>query len=435
MRERGRLKPWLRAVLTYRRKGRMRGLQTTSGSIATLAVTGMAPDRDVASPRGLASRMRESASLRRDFSRQPTITARADFSAIRYAQCWEDADTLLAGLDVRPGDSCLSIASAGDNTLALLAKSPGHVLALDVSNAQLACLALRVAAYRALEYPELLELIGSRPSPGARREELYRRCHPLLSGDDRAFWDAHPGAIRDGIGGAGKFERYFRLFRRRVLPLVESQRRVAKLLAGGPPDARRAFYAREWDTWRWRLLFRLFFSRAVLGRLGRDPEFFAFVEGSVANRLLQRAEYAMTELDPAENPYVQWILTGTHTTALPFALRPENFEAIRANLDRLEWRRQSLEDYLATAEARSVDRFNLSDVFEYVSRDHYAGLLARLAQVGRPGGRLLYWNMLAPRGHLDELAEHVRPLPELANRLHSRDKAFFYSALIIEEIV
>src|SRR6185437_9159995 len=60
------------------------------------------------------------------------ITTRADFSAIRYAQSWEDADVLLAGLEVQPGDSCLSIASAGDNTLALLAQSPRHVLAIDV---------------------------------------------------------------------------------------------------------------------------------------------------------------------------------------------------------------------------------------------------------------------------------------------------------------
>lgn len=372
--------------------------------------------------------------IRRRFNRPPiSIESRADFSAIRYAQCWEDADVLLAGLDVQAGDHCLSIASAGDNTLALLAQSPGDVLALDVSDAQLACLALRVAAYRALEHPELLELIGSRPS--TRREALYRRCRSLLTPDVRAFWDAQTDAIRGGIGGAGKFERYFRLFRERVLPLVESRKHVARLLSGGTPDERQVFYARKWDTWRWRLLFRLFFSRAVLGRLGRDPEFFAYVEGSVAERLLQRTQYALTALDPAENSYVQWILTGAHQTALPYALRPENFDAIRANLDRLEWRRQSLEEYLATAEARSIDRFNLSDVFEYVSHEHYAQLLARLAGVGRPGGRLLYWNMLAPRGYLDELAAQLRPLPELAQRLHRQDKAFFYSALFIEEIV
>lgn len=375
----------------------------------------------------------EAKTSRRGFNRQPdSIAARADFSAIRYAQCWEDADVLLAGLDVQSGDRCLSIASAGDNTLALLAQSPEHVLALDVSDAQLACLELRVAAYRVLEHPELLELMGSRPS--GRRDDLYRRCQPLLSADVRRFWDARPDAIRGGIGGAGKFERYFRLFRERMLPLVEPRGRVAQLLAGGALDERQSLYARRWDSWRWRLLFRLFFSRVVLGRLGRDPEFFAYVEGSVAERLLQRTRYALTALDPAENPYLQWILTGTHLTALPYALRPENFDAIRANLDRLEWRRQSLEAYLSTAEPHSVDRFNLSDVFEYVSRDQYAQLLAQLAEVGRPGGRLLYWNMLAPRGYLDELAARLRPMPELSGRLHQQDKAFFYSALFIEEI-
>jgi S-adenosylmethionine-diacylglycerol 3-amino-3-carboxypropyl transferase len=361
------------------------------------------------------------------------IASRADFSAIRYAQCWEDADVLLEALDVQPGDTCLSIASAGDNTLALLTKSPGRVLAIDLSAAQLACLELRVAAYRALEHPELLELIGSRPS--MCREELYGRSRPLLTPDARRFWDAQPDAIRGGIGGVGKFERYLTLFRERLLPLVESRRRVARLLEGGTPAARRGFYATEWNTWRWRLLFRLFFSRAVLGRLGRDPEFFAYVEGGVAEHLLRRTAYALTELDPAENPYVQWILTGAHTSALPYALRPEHFETIRANLDRLEWRRQSLEDFLATAEAHSIDRFNLSDVFEYAAREQYAGLLKPIAAVGRPGGRLVYWNMLAPRSRPAELAHRLRPLPELAQRLHRRDKAFFYSALIIEEIL
>jgi S-adenosylmethionine:diacylglycerol 3-amino-3-carboxypropyl transferase len=90
------------------------------------------------------------------------VAARADFGGIRYAQCWEDADILLEALDIQPGAVCLSIASAGDNTLALLSKGPARVIALDLSRAQLACLELRVAAYRALDHAGLLELIGSR---------------------------------------------------------------------------------------------------------------------------------------------------------------------------------------------------------------------------------------------------------------------------------
>lgn len=361
------------------------------------------------------------------------VARKADFSVVRYAQCWEDADVLLEGLDVQPGDVCLSIASAGDNTLALLTRRPSRVIALDLSPAQLACLALRTAAYRELSHPELLELIGSRES--SRREELYRRCRPLLDGESRAFWDARPDAVREGVGGCGKFENYFRLFRRRVLPLVHGSQAVEQLLRPGTREERLAFYNDRWDTCCWRLLFRVFFSRPVMGLLGRDPSFFAYVKGDVAGRILRRVKHAVTELSPAENPYLQWILTGRHPTALPLALRPEHFDTIRAGLDRVEPRLQSVEGFLAGRDAGPIDRFNLSDIFEYMSEPAYHELLGRLVASARPGARLAYWNMLVPRSRPASMAHRLRPLDELAARLHLRDRAFFYSRFVVEEVL
>lgn len=359
------------------------------------------------------------------------VAGRADFSQIRYAQVWEDADILLKALQIQPGQVCLSIASAGDNTLALLSRQPSQVIALDLSPAQLACLELRVAAYRELSHAELLVLIGSRG--GGNRAELYQRCRSQLSPNARWFWDGHGDEIDRGIGGAGKFERYFAFFRRRVLPLIHHQQQVAQLLKGGAQ--RQAFYDEVWDTWRWRLLFRAFFSRWVMGRGGRDPSFFKYVEGSVADRVFDRTRYAITQLDPAENPYMQWILTGQHPTALPFALRPENFEPIRNNLDRLEWHCVSVEDFLDRSEAESIDAYNLSDIFEYLSLENYHCLLQRIVKAGRSGGRLAYWNMLAPRSRPDWMAGQLRSLTDLARSLHAQDKAFFYSAFVVEEIV
>jgi S-adenosylmethionine:diacylglycerol 3-amino-3-carboxypropyl transferase len=361
------------------------------------------------------------------------VAAKADFSSIRYAQCWEDADILVEGLAIQPGDVCLSIASAGDNSLALLTRSPDRVIALDLSPAQLACLELRVAAYRELTHPELLELIGSTQSD--QRSALYHRCRSLLSAAVRDFWDAHSAAVAAGVGGAGKFERYFSLFRRRVLPLVHVRRRIDALLRGGTLDQRRAFYQRQWDTCRWRLLFRVFFSRFVMGRLGRDPSFFAYVEGRVSDRILERTRHALTELNPADNPYLQWILSGRHTTALPLALRPEHFETIRANLDRLEWHCESIEDFLDRHPEVQVDRFNLSDIFEYMSTENYQRLLEKLVSRGRPGGRLAYWNMLVPRTRPEAMAARLRPLNDLAEKLHRLDRAFFYSRFVVEEIL
>jgi S-adenosylmethionine-diacylglycerol 3-amino-3-carboxypropyl transferase len=361
------------------------------------------------------------------------VAARADFSGIRYAQCWEDADILLDGLDIQPGDICLSIASAGDNSLALLACRPARVVALDLSPAQLACVELRVAAYRELSHTELLELIGSTPSQ--RRLALYRRCRLQLSTSVREFWDAHSRDVAAGIGSAGKFEHYFARFRRLILPLVHSRAHIDALLRGGTRPERIGYYNRVWDSCRWRLLFRVFFSRFVMGRLGRDPSFFRYVEGSVSDRILARARHSVTELNPADNPYLQWIMTGRHTTALPFALRRENFDLIRSQLDHLEWRCQSVEDFLQSQEARSIARFNLSDIFEYMSEENYHRLLDQLVSRGRPGGRLAYWNMLAPRSRPEAMAHQLRPLAELAERLHWQDKAFFYSRFVVEEIV
>ncbi|MDF3059443.1 MAG: S-adenosylmethionine:diacylglycerol 3-amino-3-carboxypropyl transferase, partial [Rariglobus sp.] len=343
---------------------------------------------------------------------------RADFSRIRYAQVWEDADILVEALDVRPTDTVVSISSAGDNALALLGAGAERVVALDLNPSQLACLELRVAAYRELPHAELLVLMGSRPGTAEARAALYARCRARLSPAVRAFWDGQPESVTGGIGAPGKFENYFRLFRTRVLPLVHGRKTVVALLRGGTPAERERFYEERWNTWRWRLLFKVFFSRFMMGRLGRDPAFFKYVEGSVADRILGRTRHALVALNPAENPYLHWILTGTHGEALPWALRADNFERIKSRLDRLEWHELTLEAFLererVAGAAKRVMKFNLSDIFEYMSEENTAAILASLAEASAPGGRLAYWNMLAPRRRPESLAEKLRSREDLA---------------------
>lgn len=340
---------------------------------------------------------------------------------------------VLEALDVVPGDVCLSITSGGDNTLSLLSRAPARVIAVDLSPAQMACLELKVEACRRLDHPELLELVGAAPS--SRRLELFGRVRGGLSRPAQAFWDARTEDIARGIGHCGKFERYFQLFRERVLPLIHPRKRVEALFLPRTPEGRRQFYRDEWNNRRWRLLFRLFFSRAVMGSLGRDPSFFRYVEGGVASRILARSERALTELDPSRNPYLQWITLGRFAGALPHWLRPENFAPIRAGLDRIERRVAPVEVVLADAGPASIDKFNMSDIFEYVSAAAADRMFDDLARAGRSGGRIAYWNMLVERHRPQRLAHRLRPAPVLAERLHRAAKAFFYSALVVEDIV
>ena len=61
-------------------------------------------------------------------------------------------------------------------------------------------------------------------------------------------------------------------------------------------------------------------------------------------------------------------------------------------------------------------------------------LLEHLARDGKPGGRLVYWNMMTPRSRGEKIAHLLKPLTAEAQRLHDQDPAFFYSRLVIEEI-
>ena len=136
---------------------------------------------------------------------------RADFSAIRYAQVWEDADVLL-GRPRHPARRRLRVDRLGRRQHAGAAdRDPSRVIALDLSPAQLACLELRVAAYRDADAPGAAGAHRLAPIDAPRR--AVSRCRPALGAAAREFWDAQRTAIEHGIGGAGKFERYFALFR------------------------------------------------------------------------------------------------------------------------------------------------------------------------------------------------------------------------------
>ncbi len=358
------------------------------------------------------------------------IAGKARFDQIRYAQLWEDADVLCAALPQAPGKTLVSICSAGDNALAMLTLDPARVVVVDLSPAQIACLHLRIGAYRALSHPEFLELMGSRPS--TRRADLLARAATDLSPDIRAFWqDRRDEVIAHGAGGVGKFERYFRIFRTKLLPLVHSRKTRDDIFVSRPKAARQEFLDKRFNTWRWRLLLNVFFSRFMMGRMGRDKAFFDHVEGSVAQHVARRIKHAAVTCDPALNPYLHWIMKGTHGDALPLPWRAEHYETIRDRLDRLDIRLGALEAFVDDGD--TADGFNLSDIFEYMSPEVFAQVYGQVLQAANPQARLVYWNMMAPRRVPPAFAAKITTLTEEEDRLKAVDKAFFYSDFVIEE--
>ncbi len=360
------------------------------------------------------------------------IAAKADFEDIRYAQLWEDADVLTAALDTVPGATLVSICSAGDNALAMLTLDPARVVVVDLSMAQIECMNLRLGAYRHLDHQQFLELMGSRPSN--HRAELLEKALTDANQATAAFWKARrTEVLQHGAGGCGKFERYFRLFKNRVLPLVHSRATVQQIFEPRNQPEREAFLDRRWNNWRWRLMVSLFFSRFAMGRLGRDKAFFDHVDGSVAAHVQRRIRHAAVDCDPSINPYLYWIMYARHGAHLPMAWRAEHFDTIRDRLDRLDVRHGSLEAFISTGE--KADGFNLSDIFEYMSPEVFAGVYQSILDASHPGARLVYWNMMAPRRVPARFRDRIETKTTVEADGKSIDKAFFYSDFVVEEVL
>lgn len=365
------------------------------------------------------------------------IEKRASFDYVRYANCWEDADILIQAASPLQGKKCLSIASAGDNAFALLANDPSLVVAADLSMAQLACVELRKVVFSKLAYEEMKWFLGfvNNLQDGIRKSRLdiFRtlKCH--LSSDSRSFWERQEDIVASGIIHHGKFERYFKLFRDIILPLVHSRKKVTALLSEKELSSRITFYNEKWNTFRWKILFKIFFSRFIMGRAGRDPEFFRYVKGSVAERIYRRTSYALTEVSTHDNPYLAFILTGTFGKMLPYYAREEHYKSISDNLERLELFKGTIDEALVQYTS-PFNIFNLSDIFEYMDSQMFAASADAIISSAEPGARIIYWNMLVPRQLSMIRPGNAKPLTELSSELYLKDKAFFYQSFHIDEV-
>ncbi len=356
------------------------------------------------------------------------IHERAVFDRLLFAQCWEDPALDVEALRVRPGDRVVSVTSGGCNALALALEGAGTVYAVDMNAAQSALLELKLAGPVALDHAGYLELLGVRPS--ARRDALYARVRPLLSGRARAWWDAHGAVLRRDVLGAGRYEGYLGAFRA-LLHAIHGRRRIARLLECRSLDEQRRFYETEWDTAAWRLFFRVFFSRRVLGARGLDRAFFTYVEGipDFGAHFLSLARHALTELPVRDNYFLAWICLGRYLDEehMPAYLLRENFEALREAAPRVQVVTAEMGSLLAALPDASVGAFNFSNIFEWVSPAVFEATLREAHRVARPGARLCYRNLLVRRRHPLSLDALYAPEDGLAARLHFQDRSFVYS--------
>jgi len=178
-------------------------------------------------------------------------------------------------------------------------------------------------------------------------------------------------------------------------------------------------------------LFKLFFSRFVMGRLGRDPEFMREVDVHVGKAIFERAQQHLRIPLSQTNAMLRYNLTGNFGSLLPHYLLPENYERIRERVDRLVLVEGHAEH--AIQQGGTFQRMNLSNIFEYMNVDTFRETAGALIQGLSPLGRMAYWNLLVPR-YLSNLVDvPLTRLERFSATLKSADQGFYYRGFIVEE--
>ncbi|HUI65987.1 MAG TPA: DUF3419 family protein, partial [Bacteroidota bacterium] len=280
------------------------------------------------------------------------------------AQCWEDPDIEREAFAVGPNDTIISMTSGGCNTLALLADNPREVYALSLQPWQSFLLDLKMGAFAALDYGEMLELMGGRPS--ARRGRLYRKIRPALKDSSRRYWDARHVELGKGIIHLGRFERYMRLVRK-TIGYMKGKNILLELFAADDLNSRLRLYRQRWDTGSWRLFTRCFFSKTMLGSF-LHCDALSLPDGPwlSGDRLPELVEEAITRICVRDNYFASYLLLGRFLDEdhLPPCLSRRNFATISSRLTRIHG--LSAYDFSSFQPLRpsSIQKFAFSNSFE-----------------------------------------------------------------------
>ena len=290
-------------------------------------------------------------------------------------------------------------------------------------------------AIQLLDYNDFIEFIGVRPSD--KRRTLYHKIRSFLSKRAKDYWDAHSDLIDLGIIHCGKFEVYFSIFRKYILSLIHTSDTIFKLFQQKDGQEQYSFYHTKWNTRRWRLLYRVFFSKLMLGHLGRHPSYFKYVQkNNIAAELFRRTQFGLTEIKTHTNYFLEYIMTGTYANieqSHPY-LRSCNFEFLKNNICKIQLINDKVERLIKKIPPGTVNKFNLSDIFEYMSFPDYLRTIDKLIQISGVDSRIAFWTLFVPRRIPLMYGTRIEQQKDQSENLSNKAKTFFYGDFNIWQV-
>ena len=364
------------------------------------------------------------------------------FHGLVYAQIWEDPEVDLEALALTPQCHVVAIASGGCNVLSYLTADPARITAVDLSRAHVALNRLKLVAASRLPSWEAYHRFFAEADDPANVAAYDRLIAPHLDSASRVYWE---GRTIHGLG-----RRRISIFARnayrhgvlgRFIGLAHA---VARLHGVRPRDLLKAESLADQRRFFEEALSPLFDrpvvrwatdNRLSLYGLGIPPAQYEALAGgrSMGAVLRERVERLACGFSLTDN-YFTWQAFGRGygrgEAPLPPYLRREQFDIVRARVERVEVRLTSITDHLASLPASSRDRYVLLDAQDWMTDLQLNALWQQITRTARPDARVIFRTAAEPSllpGRLaPDLLAHWRYEEEASLAFTGRDRSAIY---------
>jgi S-adenosylmethionine-diacylglycerol 3-amino-3-carboxypropyl transferase len=323
------------------------------------------------------------------------------FRRLVYTQIWEDPEADLAALQLPLGSTIVTISSGGCNALSYLTAQPAQVYAVDLNQAHLSLLKLKLAGIRAFsKYSDFWQFFGEAASPA--NAQLYRYwLRPLLDSEARAYWDRRNSIGRpryayftNGFYRHGMLGRFIGLAH-----LVAKLARVdlAVLLTGDTDSPERIAALARLD-WLFHSPLARMMTRtpALLFSLGIPPQQRALLgAGAPLNEVLHERLLRLINGHPNETNYFAWqalhrSYPGPGDRCLPPYLQRSQFARMRNDAGLIIPVHANLRQFLEGLPAREVDAVVLLDSQDWMAPEEIRTLWDTIDRAGGDSVRIIF---------------------------------------------
>jgi S-adenosylmethionine:diacylglycerol 3-amino-3-carboxypropyl transferase len=348
----------------------------------------------------------------------------------------EDALTEFQALGIKKNDRLLCIASAGEVPLNLLAMEDIFVEAVDISLSQLFLSRLKLHSICALDALEAAAFLGFMESVPENRIKLFQRVLPLMEEEEKRFWLRNRMAIEEGPIRVARFERFVSKLSSIGL-MILGKRKLLRLFDLETIEEQQEFFDRYLSTFWLSAIFKIAFHPRVYKKRGMASDGLRHCGArNIADFFYSRFKHFCSSTLARKNYYLQYTFFNRvlFPEALPEYLSGDGMARIRRNRQNVIWRLVCYTEAVQKSRKRAFNKFHLSNIGDWMSREEYAELLISIKKKGgfpsKVFARYIHLNHEIPR----ELKNCFIVNHGLGEELVKKDRFPFYSLVPMDII-